>query len=144
MDSIPISEVVKRKAKVHPKAMELAAALGPISSACEKLRDVEDIASLFSVIEGYNLLECLSNAVEVAGNLYEEVAPKKPQKANPNSRCPCGSKKKFKRCCGSRARKQQAIRARDRKKAAEEVAEGGVIPGNIGADGTGGAEGASG
>jgi len=119
MDSVPISEVVKRMTKVHPKAKELAAALGPIAKACEQLREVEDLPSLFSVIEGFDLLEKLSNAVEVTGALYEEVAPKKPQKAGPNSRCPCGSGKKFKKCCGSRARRQQQIRERDRRRAAE-------------------------
>ena len=119
-DSVPISEVVKRTRKMHPKAKELRATLGPIIKIAEQLGDVEDLGSLFALLEGTKLMDHMSNAVDVTSRLYEEVSPAKPRKAGPNTRCPCGSGKKYKRCCGSRSKRQRDKEEREIRAALEQ------------------------
>jgi hypothetical protein len=128
-ESVPISEVVKQTAKPHPKAKALGAALFPITRVYEDLKTCEDLPSLFTILEGSNFLDVMGNAVEVAGKLMDEVQPRTPTKPGPNSRCGCGSGKKFKRCCGKAGARKRAIARRreafEKAMAASEKSESG-------------------
>jgi hypothetical protein len=90
-----------------------------IPEILKELQKTADVISLFSLLETSSLLEHLDDAASEIASIYQRVKTfRKPQ---PNSRCFCGSGRKYKHCCGRSDIQEMRDKARKQREEARKA-----------------------